>query len=57
MFGRRGGAAERRGTPAELLVVGAAAVHGILSQWRRELNGADVGAEPRDQRRLATTSG
>jgi len=38
-------------------MVGAAAVHGILSQWRRELNGADVGAEPRDQRRLATTSG
>jgi uncharacterized membrane protein YvlD (DUF360 family) len=38
-------------------IVGAAAVHGILSRWRRELNGGTGGAEPREQRPLATTSG
>jgi hypothetical protein len=37
-------------------IVGAAAVHGILSGWRRDLNG-DSGAEPREERPLATTSG
>ncbi len=38
-------------------IVGAAAVHGILRQWRRELNGVATGVEPSDQRPLATTSG
>jgi hypothetical protein len=37
--------------------VGAAAVHGILSRWRRDLNGGTGGAEPREQRPLATMSG
>jgi uncharacterized membrane protein YvlD (DUF360 family) len=38
-------------------IVGAAAVHGILSRWRRDLNGGTGGAEPREQRPLATMSG
>jgi uncharacterized membrane protein YvlD (DUF360 family) len=38
-------------------IVGAAAVHGILSGWRRDLNGGAGGAEPRKERPLATTSG
>jgi uncharacterized membrane protein YvlD (DUF360 family) len=39
-------------------IVGAAAVHGILSGWRRDLNGGAGGAESREERRpLATTSG
>jgi uncharacterized membrane protein YvlD (DUF360 family) len=38
-------------------IVGAAAVHGILSRWRRDLNGGAGGAEPREQRPLATMSG
>jgi hypothetical protein len=37
-------------------IVGAAAVHGILSGWRRDLNGGAVGSEPREERPLATTS-
>jgi uncharacterized membrane protein YvlD (DUF360 family) len=36
-------------------IVGAAAVHGILSAWRRDLNGSN--GEPREERPLATTSG
>jgi uncharacterized membrane protein YvlD (DUF360 family) len=35
-------------------IVGAAAVHGILSGWRRDLNGR--GAQPREERPLATTA-
>ena len=38
-------------------IVGAAAVHRILSGWRRDLNGGAGGAEPREERPLATTSG
>jgi uncharacterized membrane protein YvlD (DUF360 family) len=38
-------------------IVGAAAVHGILSGWRRDLNGGAGGAESRERRPLATTSG
>ena len=38
-------------------IVGAAAVHGILSEWRRELNGGTGSVETREQRPLATTPG
>jgi uncharacterized membrane protein YvlD (DUF360 family) len=38
-------------------IVGAEAVHGILSRWRRDLNSGAGGAEPRERRPLATTSG
>jgi hypothetical protein len=38
-------------------IVGAAAVHGILAEWRRDLNSGAGGAEPREERPLATTSG
>jgi uncharacterized membrane protein YvlD (DUF360 family) len=38
-------------------IVGAAAVHGILSRWRRDLNGGTGGAETREQLPLATMSG
>jgi uncharacterized membrane protein YvlD (DUF360 family) len=37
-------------------IVGAAAVHGILSGWRHDLNSGARGAQPREERPLATTA-
>jgi len=37
-------------------IVGAAAVHGVLAGWRRELNGGAGALEPQEQRPLETTA-